>query len=82
MKTPLPSCSGAMSERAAYHEAGHALAARALGLTVDSVSLGPFDGGGVTQLRQRLAADSTLDEIERALTVLFAGEAAERYARR
>jgi hypothetical protein len=68
-----------MSElpRLAYHEAGHALVARSLGRRVDSVSVTL----GVAATRgAALARDASADEVEAALTVVFAGRCAERHA--
>ena len=64
--------------RVAYHEAGHALAAHFLGRRVESASIGRGGGGVVRQ--EPLPAEATDEEIKRGLVVVFAGEAAERYA--
>jgi hypothetical protein len=68
-----------VNARGAFHEAGHALVSRALGRSVASVSINPLSGGGVT-IGEPLRGDATPKEIEAALTVAFAGEAAEEYA--
>ena len=64
--------------RVAYHEAGHALAAHFLGRRVESVSIGRGGGGVVRRSRyrpKRRTRRSSADSV-----VVFAGEAAERYA--
>jgi hypothetical protein len=68
-----------VNARAAFHEAGHVLVALSLGRSVESVSVTPLAGGGVT-IGEPLRGDATPEEIEAALTVAFAGEAAEQYA--
>jgi hypothetical protein len=70
-----------VSVRGAYHEAGHVLVSRSLGRPVESVSAAPQGSGGVTR-GVPLPPDATADEIEQALVVVFAGEAAEEYADR
>ena len=68
-----------MSERVAtaWHEAGHALVARALGRRVESVSIG-MRGGSMRQ--EPLPPDASDEEIESALVVVLAGAEAERLA--
>jgi hypothetical protein len=63
---------------ACYHEAGHALVARAVGRPLELVAVSV--DGGLTKTAGPLAADRTDEELEKALTVILAGEAAERYA--
>jgi hypothetical protein len=62
----------------AWHEAGHALVALRLGRTIETISLSP-DGAGVVR-QQKPVDDPDDEEIARSLTVVCAGEAAERLA--
>jgi hypothetical protein len=80
--TPLAGPGGGVNAsasrlRLAYHEAGHALVATRLGRQVDSVSISPL-GGVVAE--EALAPGGSVEEIERGLTVVFAGRLAEQYA--
>jgi hypothetical protein len=70
-----------MDVKAAYHEAGHALVAKSLGRAVESVSVAPLGVGGAVN-GEPLPSDATPDQIEKALVVAFAGQAAEEYADR
>lgn len=76
-------------EISAYHEAGHAVVGRILGLTVESVSIVPDETRGTIEwysagqtrfsspLRDR-ASDANVEELERNAIMLLAGEAAQR----
>ena len=66
------------SVRLNYHEAGHALIARALGRPLDLVALGP--DGGMIKATSPLAGEGSPEALEESLVVTFAGEIAERYA--
>jgi ATP-dependent Zn protease len=64
-----------------YHEAGHALAAIALGYRIRTVSVDPFGhGAGLVELDEAFGADPAPAELEHALVIAFAGREAERYA--
>jgi len=67
-----------MSIQACYHEAGHALIARSMGRPVKLIAVSP--DGGITQTTEPLAGDKTAAELEKALTIILAGEAAAGYA--
>ena len=63
--------------RAAWHEAGHACAARRLNRKLERVSLS-LAGGYVKEAA--LSEDGSDEELERGLVVLLSGAAAERFA--
>ncbi|WP_169583679.1 AAA family ATPase [Rhodobacter capsulatus] len=66
----------AVDWRVAVHEAGHALVAKALGLgRVNRVSI--TGAGGLTE-RTRALTQGRLEDLERELTAMMAGRAAER----
>jgi hypothetical protein len=65
--------------RTAYHEAGHCLAALALGYRVRTVSVSPY-GGGLCELDDGFSGDPTPAEIEDALVIAIAGDLAEEHA--
>ena len=65
------------SVRVAYHEAGHACAARRLNRKLERVSLS-LAGGYVKEAG--LSEDGSDEELERGLVVLLSGAAAERFA--
>jgi hypothetical protein len=65
--------------RHAYHEAGHVLVSHAYGWKVDRVSLA-VNGGIVRHSEPPITEDSTDEDLERGLVVLFAGREAEAYA--
>jgi hypothetical protein len=66
--------------RVAYHEAGHAIAARALGIPIIAVSVSPFGAGGHCQL-EPLAGEPSPDDLEDALVITLCGELAEGHSR-
>ena len=64
--------------RSALHEAGHAVAAFALGLDIELVSIVPGSGcGGAVSYRNALPDLPTRAEIERFVVIILAGAAAE-----
>ncbi len=63
--------------RAAFHEAGHAVAARALGLPVGDLVLRSPGHGGNGYMGFRMPSVATRGTIENVLAVLMAGRAAE-----
>jgi ATP-dependent Zn protease len=65
---------------AAYHEAAHALVARALRQPVESVTVSPI-GTGVLHTSP-LPPDASDEEIARRLTIVLAGKEGERHAPR
>ena len=64
--------------RAAWHESAHAVTALRLGRHVESVSLDPLTGAGVT-VAEPLSPDASPAEVERALVVALAGREGERW---
>ena len=64
--------------KCAWHEAAHVVVAVRLGRHVESVSLDPATGAGVT-VAEPLAPDASPAEIERALVVALAGREGERW---
>ena len=64
--------------RCAWHESAHAVVAVRLGRHVESVSLDPATGAGVTKA-EPLPPDASPGEIERALVVALAGREGERW---
>ena len=65
--------------RHAFHEAGHVLVSHAYGWKVDRVSLAA-NGGILRHSKPPITEDSSDEEVERGLVVLFAGREAEAYA--
>jgi hypothetical protein len=63
---------------AAYHEASHALVARALGRPLQTVAISV--DGGVTRTSEPLAGSGSNEELERMAVILFSGQAGETYA--
>jgi hypothetical protein len=67
--------------RLSFHEAGHALAAIALGKRIEAVSVDPVaHASGLCELADAFPDEPTAPQIEDALVILLAGQIAETYA--
>lgn len=78
LRDDAPQLSADDRRRIAIHEAGHAVACRALGFYDAIVDVSLSDTGGVLVMDQQITGCSTLPQLEAMLAVILAGRAAER----
>ncbi|GJD82296.1 AAA family ATPase [Methylobacterium haplocladii] len=78
VRDDAPQLSSDDRRRIAIHEAGHAVACRALGFHDAIVDVSLSDAGGLLVMTQQITGCSTLPQLEAMLTVILSGRAAER----